>query len=338
MKIWTHKYIRATRSAHRVLAELTPEDVRSVAVIKHAALGDMVLARPFFVAVRQNFPNAHITASVIANYVNGVPEDLVDRVHVAAGKFRPRPSFRTRLSSYRELGYHDLIFDITASSDSHWITLVNPARLKIGYRHSLHAYLLYDVAIPRSIFKFEAENFLDQLAVLRLRYDWPLNFGYALTHAPAAEPYLLYFPTASVVDRCWPAGHYARLMARLAEALPEHEHVLLFGVAEWEVAVGEEVVATAGARGNVRAVRDARGEEFQRLVRQASLVIANNTGVRNLAIAMGTPTLGIFPFSLVYTYLPRGGLHDVVHDVMGGQPSVDRVYAAALRMMEAIAH
>ena len=52
MKIWTHKYIRATRGAHRVLAELTPEDVRSVAVIKHAALGDMVLARPFFVAAR----------------------------------------------------------------------------------------------------------------------------------------------------------------------------------------------------------------------------------------------------------------------------------------------
>ncbi len=56
MKIWTHKYIRATRAAHRVLAEMTPEDVGSVAVIKHAALEDMVLPRPFFVAARQNFP------------------------------------------------------------------------------------------------------------------------------------------------------------------------------------------------------------------------------------------------------------------------------------------
>ncbi len=97
-------------------------------------------------------------------------------------------------------------------------------------------------------------------------------------------------------------------------------------------------MAASGARDNVRAVKDARGEEFQRLIRQASLVIANDTGVRNLAIAMGTPTLGIFPVSFVYTYLPRGGLHDVVHDVMDGQPSVDRVYAAALRIMEAIGH
>lgn len=338
MQLFTHRYIRASKRARGVVTELRPEDVGSIAVIKHAGLGDMVLARPFFVTLRRHFPNARLTASVIANYMNGVPEDLVDRVHVSAGKFRPRPSFRERLKSYRELGYHDLLFDLTASNDSYWITLVNKARLKFGYRHSPHSYLVYDIAIPRQIFKFEAETFLDQLGVLRLNYDWPLRFDFPRLPGRPDKPFLVYFPTASVIEKCWPAARYGALMARMAEAYPRFEHRLVYGVAEWEVALADEAMAEAGERENVRAVKDLRGGAFQTMVQQAELVIANDTGIRNLAIAMETPTLGIFHDSFVYTYLPRFGHHDVVQEIMGGHPPVDKVFdaaAALLRTLEA---
>jgi ADP-heptose:LPS heptosyltransferase len=336
MLLWTHKYIRASRRAHERLAALRPEDVRSVAVIKHAALGDLVLARPFLVEVRRHFPNARITFGAIANYLNGVPEDLVDRVHAAAGQFRPRPPFRERLRTYKELGYHDLLFDLTASSASLWITRVNRAQVKFGYRHSPLAPLIYDVTLPRAFMCFEAQTFLHMLATLRIRYQWPPDYGWP-PHAPAADPpYIVYFPTASIRLKCWPAELYGALVAGLARALPDHEHRILYGVADWEVQAGDAALAAAGGHPSVRAVRDAKGEAFRELIRGASLLIGNDTGVRNLAISLGTPTLGVFPISLVDTYLPRYPHHDVVHDPAGAQPTVEQVHAAALRLLEAV--
>ena len=334
MKLWSHKYIHVSRRAERVLAGMAFKEVRSIAVIKHAALGDMVLTRPFFVTLRQHFPFARVTLSAVENYLQALPRDLVDRVHVSAGKSRPRPPFLQRQRRYRELGYHDLLFDLPASSDSYWITAVNPARLKVGFRHSPHARLLYDVAIPRGIFTFEAENFLAQLAVLRIRYDWPLRFDWPRLPGTPARRYVLYFPTASVAVKCWPAERYGALLGRMASTRPELEHLLMYGVADWEVASAEQALAAAGGeRDNLRAERDARGEQFQRLIQQATLVISNDTGIRNVAIAAGTPTLGIFPVGLVYTYLPRFGYHETVHEPEGGHPTVDAVFTAALALL-----
>lgn len=336
MKLWTHGYLRVSARAHRVLDALRPEAVNSIAVIKHAALGDMVLVRPFLVTLRRHFPNASLTLSVVENYMGGIPEDLVQRVHVSAGKVRPRPSFGYRVRRYRELGHHDLLFDLTASPDSYWLTLLNPAGLKIGFRHSPQTRWLYDVGIPRAFMKFEAESYLDQLGILRVPYDWPLDFGRPPAPAYEGQPFLLYFPTASVPDKCWPAERFGALLGRLADALPGYAHRLLYGVADWEVAVGDTVLAAAQGRPNVAALRDAKGEEFQALVRDATMLVCNDTGVRNLAISYHTPTLGVFPTSLVYTYLPRFGHHAVVHDPDGGQPEVEAVYGAATALLARI--
>ncbi len=256
-------------------------------MIKHAALGDMVLVRPFLVTLRRHFPNARLTLSVVENYMNGIPEELVHRVHVSAGKVRPRPPFRHRARRYRELGYHDLLFDLTASPDSYWLTLLNRSGLKIGFRHTPQTRWLYDVAVPRAFMKFEAECYLDLLGILRIPYDWPLDFGRAPGPPYRGRPYLLYFPTASVREKCWPAERYGSLLGRLAEARPEYEHRVLYGVAGWEAAVADAVLASAGERPNVAAVREARGDAFEALVRDATVLIGNDTGVRNLAISHG---------------------------------------------------
>jgi ADP-heptose:LPS heptosyltransferase len=336
MRLYEHPYFHFTRTAVARLAALRREDVRSVAVIKHAALGDLVLTRPFLVEVRRHFPNASITLGAIANYVHGLPEDLVDRIHVAAGQFRPRPSWRERLRSYRELGYHDLLFDLTASSASAWITKVNPAQVKFGFAHNPFSRWIYDVTLPRSILTYEAQTYLHMLALLRLRYAWPPDFGWPPHVAASDPPYLVYFPTASGPSRCWPAERFGALMGRLAQALPHHEHRLLYGMGAWEVEADDLALAAAGAHPNIKAVRDATGDAFRALLRGATLFIGNDTGVKHLATGLGTPTLALMPRSLVDTYLPRFDFHDEVHDPEGEEPTVDAVEQAALRLLERI--
>jgi hypothetical protein len=85
MKLWFKTGAWTSKKAVRVAKQIQPDDVKSVAVIRRAAAGDMVLTRPFLIELRGFFPNAKITLSLCCNYTGGVPNDLVDRVHVAYG-------------------------------------------------------------------------------------------------------------------------------------------------------------------------------------------------------------------------------------------------------------
>ena len=143
MLIFEDREVWSSKRGRRAVGELETQSVESIAVIMHFAMGDSVLTRPFFVTLREFFPNAKITASIIANYTNGIPEDLVDRIHVSAGKYRPRPSFFTKMKTWRALGYHDIIYDLITSNASFWLTKVNPAKLKVGFMRYFYHYFIF---------------------------------------------------------------------------------------------------------------------------------------------------------------------------------------------------
>ncbi len=328
MKLWTTPNCWLRPSAVERLKNVDLEDIRSIAVIKHGALGDMVLTRPMLITLRRQFPKARLTLSLVSQYMAGAPTDLVDRVHVAIGNDRKAP-FAEVKSSFKALGEHDIIFDISATTRSFWVSLLNPARLKIGFIHRIWHRMLYDVAIPRSHFRFEAETFLEQLHVLGIGYDWPLPFGYPAVPDQRERPYIVYFPTASVDYKCWSPDHFAELLRQMAGEFPGHEHILLSGIADWEKARCDEI---ANAVGEVATItREEGGEHTPELLAGAELVVANDTGIRNLAIATETPTVGIFllvPFA--FGYWPRFGCHSVVYRPDGSAPPVADV-AEAIR-------
>lgn len=68
--IWTRKNV------NKKIENLSYSDIKAIAILRHAALGDMVLTRCFIIEARKLFPNAKITLSIISNYTRGIPEDL----------------------------------------------------------------------------------------------------------------------------------------------------------------------------------------------------------------------------------------------------------------------
>ena len=74
---WFERGAFATKSARAYLEDtFNPETVAKIAVIRHAALGDQVITRPFLVEARKFFPNAEITLVAVSNYQYGMPSDL----------------------------------------------------------------------------------------------------------------------------------------------------------------------------------------------------------------------------------------------------------------------
>lgn len=319
MKIWAAQSSWVSKHAHKKAEALDKNKITRIAVIKHAALGDMLQVRPMLITLKEAFPNAQITLSVVTNYMKGIPEDLIDRLHVAKGNDK-KYGFREAIKSYKKLGYQDLLFDISATTRSHWISKLNPAGLKIGFmKKSLHRFI-YDIAIPRAYYRFEAETFLEQLNTIGLQYEWPLRYDYSLPDRVYKNPYIVYFPTASSADRCWPAEYMTKLIAQTCEKYPDIDHLLLSGLAEWEKDTAESIAKNINKHANFK-ILNAGPDDFS-LVCHAEAIVINDTGLRHLAIVAGTPTVCIFPVSPnVFGYSPLFGNHKaVVADESGPAP------------------
>ena len=94
MKLWFKHGAWCSARARQIVYSMQPEQVHKIAVIRHAAVGDMVIIRPFLVELRRFFPNARITLSLSTNYQRAAPVDLVDEVHTQYGNDRRDVSLR----------------------------------------------------------------------------------------------------------------------------------------------------------------------------------------------------------------------------------------------------
>ena len=104
------------------------------------------------------------------------------------------------------------------------------------------------------------------------------------------------------------------------------------GLADWELEVGDTLGKGLQGRANVR-LADAAADLFA-WTAGAKLVISNDTGARNLAIAAGAPTVGIFFDTPPFRYLPRFGRHEAVFQTDRGLPEVEAVRGAVLRLLD----
>lgn len=333
MHLWIEKGAWASSKAHLKADRLDQQKINSIAVIRHAALGDMVLVRPFLLELRKHFPNARITLSLVTKYVRGVPEDLVDRIHVMYGSDRRDVSRREQIKKIKELGHHDLIFDLAATSRSFWLCLLNSAGLKLGFPYrSLQRKLFYDAAVLRSDMKFEAETMLDLLNLLSLKTAYPPKFDMPGDLQHREKPYLVYFTSASTPDKCWPKDKFASLLDELSTIYPEHDHIVLEGIAEWESI--EDIIAPLKKQQNVMGMELEGVEATISLLKGAELLVSNDTGIRNLAIASGTPTVGIFFATIPFRYWPRFGRHEAVFNSDASHPAVEDVFQAVHNIMK----
>ena len=334
MQLWYGRGVRASKKAHQTAAQIQPDQVKKVAVIRHAALGDMLLTRPFLIELRKAFPNAQITLSVVSNYTRGAPEDLVDHVHTVSAS-GSKLTLKQKLAEFKALGEQDLIFDLAITNRSMKTCLLNKAKLKIGFPYSpLQARLVYDIATPRSDLDFELADMLKMLNLFGFKTEYPHRFDMPGEALKREKPYLVYFPGASTQEKCWPAKSFSSLMQDMASRYPDYEHLVLEGIQPWEKA--DPILQPLNGLENAGSIVADTIEETTRVIKGASLVVSNDTGIRHLAIASHTPTVGIFlrdPFR----YWPRYEIHDIAIPDPEWPPSVAAVQSACHNVMHHVA-
>lgn len=308
--LWFEKGAYASKKARSYQAnEFDPSKVKNIAVIRHAALGDQVITRPFLIEARKFFPNAKITLCATSNYQYAMPSDLVDDVHIMPGRQSDRKVTQLeKIRKAKELGEQDIIFDLAATNRSYWLLALTKAKLKIGfpYRSSV-AKLLYDIAIFRSDFTPEVESMLHMLKVLGHNPTYPLDFGYPDNRnlRDSQKPYIVYFGGASQERKMYPFDKLTSLMNLAAEKLSGYQHIYLEGISESEKA--SKLGKLTSENINIQPSMDI--EDVISFIAKASVVVSTDTGIRNVAISTHTPTVGIFYATVPFRYTPTYEKH-----------------------------
>ena len=334
--LWFERGAYANSKARQFLqGNFDPQAIRKITVIRHAALGDQVIVRPFLVEVRKFFPNAEITLAAVSNYQYGMPTDLVDHVSIMPGSDqRKTTGIKEKLACIKALGEQDIMFDLASTNRSHWMMALGKAKLKIGFPYNnLVRKLLCDVAIFRSDLQPEVEVMLDMLRILGYTPPMRLDFAYPDHQlvCDKEQPFILYFNGASVKDKILSKDQMRDVIARSMAALPDFQHVYLEGKNDFEKG---EFLEDLTAQNNFSIQECLPLDELVQKVAQSSLLVAPDTGVRNIAISTHTPTVGIFYFTVPYRYTPLYEPHHIVMRSDASIPSSDEIVSAISSALE----
>jgi ADP-heptose:LPS heptosyltransferase len=326
----------ANEKAREYLKNKNPDEIQNIAVIRHAAIGDFMNIRPFLIELKNYFPNARITLSVLRSTLYGLPRDLVDDIHII-DKDDPKDvskktGFFTRIKQAKTLPPQEIIFDLTDSTLTAFLLFFSKAHLKIGYPYRRFRRLFLDMAVHRSDFVVEAESTLHMLNFLGLPKVKKLNYGFEKKYPKNNSKALIYFAGASTKGKCWEEYKFTALIEKMAAKYPHYTHVILQGIREDEHF--EAVYAPLKEKKNILLQKAMELDATMQFLSNARCVIANDTGIRNMAIAVETPTIGIFFGTGAFRYWPNDPIHDCVFNNRYESPDIEAVFTATSNLID----
>ena len=324
----------ASKKAREYLDGKDPKAIQKITVIRHAAIGDFMNIRPFLIELHKFFPNAKVTLSVIKHYMYGIPYDLIDEVHVMSRykEDKSKTGFFTRIKEAKTLPPQDIIFDLTDSTISLLLIALSDAKLKIGYPYRNIRRAFFDIATLRSDFVVEAQSVLHMLNILGANTQTPLSYGLDKKYPKNEQKRVVYFAGASTKNKCWEEDKFMKLIEKMSAQFCEYEHVILQGIGDDEEFLG--IYKPLQKEKNVQLQEVMSLENVMQFLRDSRCLVSNDTGIRNMGIALEIPTIGIFFHIPPFRYWPREIRHDCVFNVEYTSPEVESVYKSTKEMLE----
>lgn len=269
-------------------------------LVRLSSLGDVVHALPAACALRESFPAARIDwvtekkwAPLLENHPDLTRTVSLDRSG-AAGIVRCIRELRT--------ARYTCAVDFQSLYKSSLLALAAGARRRIGFdrryaREGPSAFFYTEAISPPGSHKIEHNLALVELLGARkgdVRYSiasdaaaeaWAESQGMGRE----AKDYFVLSPGGGWRSKCWPAGRYGELHRLLARETG-WRGVINCGPSEKDLA--SEVLHAAGDPSPLVPEMDLK--KLITLLRRAKFVVAADSGPLHLAVALGTPVIGLY--------------------------------------------
>jgi ADP-heptose:LPS heptosyltransferase len=328
--------------------------VHKIAVLRANVLGDFVFALPAFQALSEAYPEAEIVLlgrRWHAEFMDGRPGPI-DRVLVMPeGAIGDQPGITAdpldveRFIESVQAEAFDLAIQIHGGGRNS-----NPFLLRCGGRLTVGLKTPDAVALDRWVpylyFQPETLRYLEVVAQVgattiaiepRLQVT-RADLSESCTVVPGRQrPLAVLHPGASAQARRWPAERFGVVADALAERGLD---VVLTGMADEQDTVDQVQASMCDAAIDACGQLSVNG--LTGLLARAALVVSNDTGPLHVAMALGTPTVGIYwcgnlvnagPFSRTWNRpvvswrvtCPACGVNTLAQQCEHGHPPVDDV-------------
>jgi lipopolysaccharide heptosyltransferase I len=293
---------------------------RRIAILKPSALGDVVHALPVLTALRERFPDAHITWVVNKAYeplLTGHPH-LTETLPFDRGAFKRDPrkavTYSLRFADELRRRRFDLVIDLQGLLRTGLMCAATGAPERVGFanaREGSRHFYTRRVEVPDAD-RIHAVDRYWRVAEALGAGDRPKRFVVPLRPeeldavsrelADLPRPWVALAVGARWVTKRWPTGHFAELAGRAQES---------FGGSVLFVGTGEDAASSLEVARQLRGPwRDLTGRttlpRLAALLSMSDVMVANDTGPLHLAAALGRPCVAPYTCTKVVLHGPYG--------------------------------
>lgn len=316
-----------------------PTQVKKIALLKTAAIGDTVLLTSIIQDLKKNYPEAKIHFySGNSNY--GFAKLITDCEKVIQLPLKNLPKLYKILKSEK----YDLLLDFGAWPKINSVcSFIIDADYKVGFKTKGQArHFVYDKKVLHSSEVHELENYRNILRSINLTVSSDLNLPQGTDISdllmPVTKPFVVchLWPGGEKSHlKEWPRDSWNKLMAEIIKT-KDYEIVLTGGGEDKEKNL--EFIATSNLKSHLHDFSGIKIEETISVIKKAAAVISVNTGVMHMAAASGTKTIGLHGPTSVKRWGPVGkNVYSVVSSLEGCQYlSLGFEYQPELKCMESI--
>ena len=277
------------------------EEIKSIAVVRFSALGDVTLVVPAIQQLQHRFPDATltwITSPLSYSLLQGLPGVTFE----VFDKPRSWADYRAFYRAFRERSF-DVVLAMQASLRINLLYPALHAPLKIGFdrvRAREGQWLFCNARIPYAnnhlLDSFVA--FATQLGAPAQPISWDLPLS-AADHAwareqlaPLPRPLIALHPCASKAERTWLGERYAEVMQSAAQRWCAG-FILTGGATPREQDLCARLARSAPAT-TLNLCGHTTPKQLAALLGQVDVLVAPDTGPVHLATVMQTPVVGLY--------------------------------------------
>jgi heptosyltransferase I len=293
---------------------------RRIVIIKPSALGDIIHSLPVLSAMRQRYPEAHITWVVNCNYellLRGHPDlnDVLafDRSRLDGGLLQAAIGYTHFCRRLRRQRF-DLAIDLQGLLRSAVMTVATRAARRVGLSSAREgAEWFYTDVVP--VADFNAIHAVDRYWLVAEAFGLgaqPKRFNVVLTEparrwarevlAGCPRPWLMAGVGSRWMTKRWPPEHFATLLRKAQERFG--------GTAVFVGGRDETPLARKVMRRLRGSICDLTGRtilpHLAAVLAEADVMVANDTGPLHLAAALGRPVVAPYTCTKVLLNGPYG--------------------------------
>lgn len=282
---------------------MSNEDQPRILISRLSAIGDTILTMPVACALRRQFPNAYIGWVVEKKSAPMVRQHpaLDAVIELERGWFTSLGGLRAARTILREYRF-DTSIDcqgLTKSALAGWLA---NASQRIGYagRNGGELSGILNNTLIKPVFSHVTDRSLElliPLGITRPKVSWMLpiseearNWGLRWRRSIESQRLAVLNPGCTAPSRIWEADRFGATASYLANRYG-YRSVVVWGNHR-ERSMAAEIVATS--KGTAIMAPDTDLSHLAALISNADLFISGDTGPLHMAVAVGTPTIGLY--------------------------------------------